>query len=104
MKPRQPFVDWANSCDDYPTKRTLGDVHLECTAYLLPEWYDDDELERLLRKHSRFIFENELAGWTIDETIWPKRRGYKTFREWFNIEHHSVVLELGDGMIEVEQS
>ena len=50
------------------------------------------------------MIENELAGWSIDESTWPKRRGYKTFREWFEIEHHSVVLELGDGMIEVEET
>jgi hypothetical protein len=104
VKPRQPYVDWANSCDDAPTKMTVGDSHDEWTAYLLPEWYDDDELERLLRKHSRFIFENELAGWSTDESTWPKRRGYVTFREWFDIEHHSVVLDLGDGSIEVEET
>ena len=104
VKPRKPYVDWANTCDDYPTKTTLDDPHRECTAYLLPGWYDDIELEQLIRKHSRFIFENELAGWSTDESTWPKRRGYKTFREWFEIEHHSVVLELGDGMIEVEET
>ena len=42
VKPRQPYVDWANTCDDYPTKTTLEDPHRECTAYLLPDWYDDD--------------------------------------------------------------
>jgi hypothetical protein len=103
VKPREPYVNWANSCDEFPTKTTLDDLHRECTAYLLPEWYDDDELERLIQKHSRFIFENELAGWSTDESTWPRRRGYKTFREWFTIEHHSVVLELGDGIIEVEE-
>ncbi len=102
VKPLQPYIDWANSCDDHPTKTTLEIAQRDCSAYLLPHWYDDDELEQLLRKHARFIFENELAGWTADESVWPRRRGYKTFREWFGIEHHSVVFELGDGVIEVE--
>lgn len=102
VKPRQPYVDWANTCDDGPTKTTLDDPHRECTAYLLPDWYDDDELERLLRKHSRFIFENELAGWSMDQSTWPKRRDFKTFCEWFDVENHSVVLDLGDAAIEVE--
>ena len=104
VKPRQPYVDWASDCDDLPTKASLKDLRIDCTTYLVPDWYDDEEFERVLKRHSRFIFENELAGWTTDESTWPKRRGYKTFREWFDIEHHSVVLELGDGMIEVERT
>jgi hypothetical protein len=104
VKPRQPYVDWANAVDDDPMKTTIDDLRRECTAYLLPDWYDDDELERLVRKHHRFIFENELAGWSTDESTWPKRRGYATFREWFDVEHHSVVLDLGDGVIEVEDT
>ena len=80
---------------------TLDDPHQECTAYLLPDWYDDVELEQLLREHSRFIFETELAGWSTEESTWPKRRHYKTLCEWFEVEDHSVVLDLGDGTIEV---
>jgi len=79
VKPRQPYVEWANTCDDHPTKATLDDPHREYTAYLLPDWYDDDDLAQLLRKHSRFIFENELAGWSTDESTWPKRRDYRHF-------------------------
>ena len=102
VKPKQPYVDWANTCDECPTTITLADARNDCHAYLVPCWDDDEEFERMLRKVARFIFENELSGWSTDESIWPKRRGIETFRRWFDAEGHSLVFELGDGWIEVE--
>ena len=102
MKVKQPYADWANSCDDSPTKTSIDDLRDDCHTYLVPCWEDDDEFERTLRRAVRSIFENELAGWTIDESTWPKRRGYETFLKWFDVDRHSMVFELGDGFIEVE--
>ncbi len=104
VKPKQPYVDWANTCDDHPTSTSLSDAREDCSAYLLPCWEDDDELERLLKRVCRRIFESELAGWTTDESCWPKRRDLATFREWFEIEPHSLVFELGDSFIRIEGS
>lgn len=42
---------------------------------------ENNVLAQLLREHSRFIFENELAGWSTDESTWRKRRDYETFRD-----------------------
>jgi hypothetical protein len=50
----------------------------------------------------RFIFENELSGWNMDKRTWPKKRGFKSFLKWFEVERHSMVFDLGDGVIEVE--
>jgi hypothetical protein len=68
----------------------------------VPCWNDDADLDRVLKRVCRRIFENELSGWTVDEAAWPKRRGFTTFQEWFEVEAHSMVFELGDGFIEVE--
>ena len=102
VKAKQPYVDWANSCDDYPTKTSIDDLRDDCHTYLIPCWEDDDEFERILKRVVRGIFENELAGWTVDKSTWPNRRGYETFLKWFDVERHSMVFELGDGFIEVE--
>ncbi len=102
VKPLQPYVDWANSCDQYPTKTTLDYARQDCSTYLVPCWDDDADLDRILKRVCRRIFENELAGWTVDEATWPKRRGFATFQKWFDVEAHSMVFELGDGFIEVE--
>ena len=37
------------------------------------------------------LFENELEGWYTDESLWPKKRDLKLFREWFNVECHTVI-------------
>jgi len=42
------------------------------------------------------VFERELFGWHTDETAWPKNRNLALFREWFDIEIHSVVEDLCD--------
>jgi len=39
--------------------------------------------------------------WT-DLTHWPKRRNLSTFKEWFNIEFHSLILGLVDLPLEYE--
>jgi hypothetical protein len=44
----------------------------------------------------------ELSGWSIDENLWPKKRTFKIFREWFEIEPHSMVFDSGDDEIEID--
>jgi hypothetical protein len=102
VRPRQPYVDWANNCGDSPTKITLTDVRADANVYLVPCWEDDIEFDLILRKVYRSIFENELSGWTKDRNTWPKQRGFKSFLKWFEVERHSMVFDLGDGVIKVE--
>ena len=48
------------------------------------------------KKHSYYkvIFEEQLSGWWRDETDWPTKRDMKTFTHWFDVEFHSVVLDV----------
>ena len=48
-------------------------------------------------------FELQLAAWTEDESAWPATRDLKTFREWFRIDVHSVVVDVPDDEIEGEE-
>ena len=49
------------------------------------------------------LFKNELEGWYTDENSWPQKRDYKTFNEWFDVECHSVILDLvGDEIVDNE--
>ncbi len=49
------------------------------------------------------LFKNELEGWYTDESSWPQKRDYKTFNEWFDVECHSVILDLvGDEIVDNE--
>jgi hypothetical protein len=39
------------------------------------------------------LFAIELAAWDVQEDDWPEPRDAATFRAWFDVELHSVVLD-----------
>jgi ABC-type sugar transport system permease subunit len=45
----------------------------------------------------------QLSAWTEDETVWPQTRDLQTFREWFRIDIHSVVVDVAEDDIEGEE-
>ena len=104
VKPKQPYVDWANSCDDDDVKTSLDSLRRDSNVYLVPPYDMDDEREDILKVCFAVIFENELEGWVIDEAMWPKNRDYKTFMRWFEIEFHSVIVDLWDQPLEHEDA
>ena len=95
IKPKQPFVDWANSLPD-PVRVTVEELSKDCTAILV---LDVDDAEAYLRRIYRSIFEMELDGWHSDESCWPKKRDYRTFRAWFDVEFHSMVFDASDSAL-----
>lgn len=94
LRPRQPFIDWINGTDPDGRPLTLAEVDEDCSLYLVSEDPDDD-VERALADVWREIFEQELFGWYTDESRWPKELTYTMFQEWFEVEVHSMVRELG---------
>lgn len=97
VRPAPPFLDWAARLDD---AGSVPNVEGEQTVYLLPEPEDEEvEWEDVLEGFFEEIFENELMAWHTDEAAWPKNRSYAMFRQWFKLEWHSVVEDLGDDAI-----
>ena len=39
---------------------------------------------------------DQLGDWWTDPTRWPEMRDFATFKEWFDTEFHSLVLDLVD--------
>ncbi|MBS3820106.1 hypothetical protein KGY73_11480 [bacterium] len=93
VRAKEPFLRWLNSLPD-PGKCTLERVNYDQSAYLLPEYEDDRDTEKLLRKYFKQIFEEQLNGWWTDPEAWPSKRGLKTFKQWFDVEFHSMVFDL----------
>jgi hypothetical protein len=96
---RQPYVDWANQLPDrseseHDEPHTIESINQEPTACLVPEIFDDDELEAFLERMWVPLFEKELASWCTDEKLWPKKRSFKMFTEWFEISFSSMVFDL----------
>ena len=97
LRPKKLFLDWVNSTDGDGLVLTLDEVSRDSTAYLTPQIEDDDELREFLEQHYPLLFEQELVGWYQDEDAWPAKRDFPTFMEWFDIEFHSLVLDLAEG-------
>ena len=55
------------------------------------------------QRHPRHVPVAQLGAWTEDEAAWPENRDLKTFREWFRIDIHSVVVDVADDDIEGEE-
>ena len=77
----------------------VPDAKGEQTVYLIPGFEDDDEATKILEDIYAMVFELELDGWHTDESAWPLKRSFAMFKEWFDIELHSVVEDLGDDEI-----
>ena len=103
LKPKSPFVDWANSTGDGNLVLTLGEIAGDSTAYLVPEIEGDGELREYLEQSHLMLFEQELFEWSRDESHWPITRDLSTFMEWFDIEFYSTVIDSVDGDIEIEE-
>ncbi|MGE0385814.1 MAG: hypothetical protein AB7Q97_13865 [Gammaproteobacteria bacterium] len=91
VRPAQPFLVWASGLDD---SGLTPDPRGEQTIYLVPSYGDDEEAWEILEGIFPMIFENELFGWHTEESAWPQGRTFAMFRQWFDIELHSVVEDL----------
>jgi len=99
LKPTEAYLNWANSCPGDGPEITLAELREECTAYLIPGVEDP---RAWIRRHFMPMFEWELAAWCTDETYWPKKRTYQLFKKFFEIEIHSIVVDLGKGPVRHE--
>jgi len=66
VKAKEPYLKWALELPDPPESLTLGQLHRDCHAYLIPMWDTYDQLEDLLVEAYDIIFKRELFGWHRD--------------------------------------
>ncbi len=102
IRPKQPFVDWSNQLPDFGSKISLDTFREDCLAILIPE-YGTKAGKRYVEQMWEEIFEDQLWGWCTEESWWPKDRTKKLFRQWFEIEIHSMVVDSMDKNIEKEE-
>jgi hypothetical protein len=100
VKPKQPFFDWVQSVD-HDDDLTLDYIREDSTAYLVPEYELNSEQAEILEWCFELLFEVELDSWYIDPNLWPQERNLKMFLEWFDVEFHSMVVDLGEPPIEI---
>jgi hypothetical protein len=94
VTPREPYHSWARSLDEADGPQ-IDDVPVEelTSVYLLEEVEDTN---RLLRRHWAWIFEEILSSWCADQKLWPQKRTFAMFQEWFSIRLVDLVFDLAD--------
>jgi hypothetical protein len=103
LKPKQPYVDWANGLDEDGMK--IGtEFTPEAHVYLIEDTTDLVlDLKVLLESYYQAIFEEGLGSWHRVENDWPARRDLATFFAWFEVDVHSMVLDLAGGWLRSER-
>ena len=103
IRPRQPFIDWVNSREGGLPGLTQEHERRETRALLIPEPERRQGGRRFIELNFAFIFEDELTVWSRDRSSWPAPRTLALFDEWFDVEIHDVVFDLGDDKIVSEE-
>ncbi len=93
VKPKQVFIDWVRTFSPDESVESISEI---AGAYLVKEMDNDEDVENWLKKNFDKIFTIELEEWCDDKRKWPQHRSYKMFRDWFEIQIHSMVLDLED--------
>jgi hypothetical protein len=96
----EPAIRWINEADPSPEPNpiTQAEANEERTVYLISDDDADSPLtfERWVKRNWVGLFEAELEGWYVDESLWPKNRTLKMFKEWFTLECHTVIEDTVD--------
>jgi hypothetical protein len=101
----QPYTDWTLRTDADFAKGALTVARAKTygSAYLLPELELEEDVQEWVEDNATWLFEFQLAAWSEDETSWPATRDLKTFRDWFRVDIHNVVVDMADDEIEGEE-
>ena len=101
----KPYIDWTLRTDADVNRGaiTVARARTYGSAFLLPEFELEEDVQEWVEDNAAWIFEFQLGAWTDDEATWPQGRDLASFREWFNIEIHSVVVDVADDDIEGEE-
>lgn len=101
----KPYIDWTmeTGSDAHKGVVTVPRAKAYGAAFLLPEFDLEEDVQEWVEDNATALFEFQLEAWTADESAWPATRDLKTFRAWFNIDVHSIVVDVADDDIEGEE-
>lgn len=101
----KPYVDWtlAHDADRDKGMLTVARAKPYGTAFLLPEFELEEDVQEWVEENYDWMFELLLSSWTDDESLWPADRDLALFRQWFSIEIHSLVVDVAEDEIEGEE-
>ena len=72
VRPKQPYVDWANSMDDDGPKAELRQLREDPGIYLVEAIDFLDGIPEVIDAYWEWIFREQLSAWMRDPELWPK--------------------------------
>lgn len=100
VRPKQPYIDWADSMDDNGP-RWNPDI-AEASIYLVEQIELLEDVPTLIDTHWEWVFEDQLSGWMRDPEAWPAPLTRGMFVEWFDYEVSTVIWDLLNARIKHE--
>jgi len=100
-RPLSPFVEWVAAQAELTVAEARAELDDDRPAYLIPCFSLEHDLDGMLDELCEEIFACELARWSEDEARWPAERSLASFKQWFAVDLHPVVHDLGDANIVV---
>src|SRR5581483_7213625 len=90
----QPYLDWIRQTDATGDRETITVARATPfgTAVLLPEFELEEDVQEWVEENAGWLFEFQLSAWSDDESTWPATRDLATFRQWFRVDVHNVVV------------
>ena len=101
VKPKQPYVDWVvkrsrerkKPESEIKPEDVIAEGFDTRNVYLIPVFEGKDEFDKYVKENFSEIFEYELEDWLPQPGMWPEKRTWKMFKDWFSYEVHTVVYD-----------
>ncbi len=94
VRPKQPYVDWANSVDDDGPRAILQELRTDPSIYLVETIDLLEAVDLLIDDTWEWIFREQLNGWMRDPDLWPDRLTREMFLEWFDCGLSTMIWDM----------
>ncbi len=96
VKPTVKMLQWLKKNPNTTRDYTLADIRKDCTILLIPAFNGPREAKAYIDSIYKGIFDSELGSWGFPQSSWPQERTLERFHQWFDIDFHSIVFDIGD--------
>lgn len=93
VRPKRRYMEWANAVDTDGPRLTLDELPSLTEVYLLDATDSEADREELIDVYAEEIWEQQLDGWSTDETQWPVNRTPHALRDWFDLTFVDMVFD-----------
>lgn len=96
LRPRQPFIDWANRISDQwdpPIVFDLAETRPTPWWSWCPSATTKEQFDPLLDEFWPVLFDHALASIWVETNAWPEHRSREMFDEWFDVEVYAFIVD-----------